>query len=545
MTWEEINKKATGGAITQPSPKPIRTWSELNSYAKETYIVPPSPALPEEPTKPTAKQWGLTLTAPTVRPEAPAGERITAPLMTGATAQAPGIFGLMQPFAKAGMRGFNVISEATTGFVNRLDKFFDVISDKEVRPVEKILAGTEAIMGGAGVAFTPITATLDAAEEIPLLKYPAKAVNWGFQKLGEAGSFVAGKAIDVIPMEEADRAMIKPVAQEVAGFLAQYAGIKGGSRAIFGKGISATESDILRKSKEAPDSMTLVERAKFDTLTKRLADPGVWDQGLLKTFTDKVFKKTGERKKEGIPITSSESQKIVSETVKEIPMPGDRGTMTIGETKVGTDQLTVLRNLIKGQENLDYIRVNSLGKDTVTGEPIMARFEWDYNKQKGTIYSTKETTAENIAHEVGHYLDRKVSTEIGQRISDILPEYALRKEPVESSLSAYVVAKNKGTISGERMQTEMVKTIKDIEEGIVKLTPGDKPLARNQRFANAVREVLNRPDESRQVAPAFTDFIEYYLVKDDIVAKRIKETGAKTTEAVAGAGKEKTGSVYR
>ena len=110
-------------------------------------------------------------------------------------------------------------------------------------------------------------------------------------------------------------------------------------------------------------------------------------------------------------------------------------------TRIWTNQKLTLQNFIKGQEDIDYKTVKTLGKDT-NGTPITARFEWDYKKQTATVYVTSRTTAEDLAHEFGHYFDRKLSSEIGTKLSDIIPNYAENKPNVDNSLAAYAIARN-------------------------------------------------------------------------------------------------------
>lgn len=87
-------------------------------------------------------------------------------------------------------------------------------------------------VAGANVVFAPVSALFSAAEEVPVLKYPAAGINYIFGKLGEAGNWVGGKAVDSLPVSDETKATIKPAVEELSALLAQLAGGKLGADAI-------------------------------------------------------------------------------------------------------------------------------------------------------------------------------------------------------------------------------------------------------------------------------------------------------------------------
>lgn len=61
---------------------------------------------------------------------------------------------------------------------------------------------------------------------------------------------------------------------------------------------------------------------------------------------------------------------------------------------------------MKSQEDLNFSPARNLGKD-IEGGSVKARLEWDYKKNTGNILLTPKTTEADLAHEVGHYFEKK------------------------------------------------------------------------------------------------------------------------------------------
>lgn len=304
-------------------------------------------------------------------------------------------------------------------------------------------------------------------------------------------------------------------------------------KVILPETLTETEKAVFYKAKVEPNSLTDFDKAIFTKAMDKLKETG-WFDNQAKTVNDKIQKAVDERVKKQIVIDQAEAKRIMNEVVKDIPIKGDTGEMVIPaksattempateEIVIDTAQKTVLQNLIRDQENLNYVKVGSLGTDAVTGDQIKAKFEWDYKTQQGTIYTTKDTTSENIAQELGHYFDKTLSTRVDQTISDFLGGYSTDKT-AQRSLVAYVVKEAGGNIKGDALTKGVSKLVKQLQSDIGTLAEKETRLAPNEKFASAVREVLLRPTESSVKAPTFTKFIQDQLAKDTAISKRLKQ----------------------
>lgn len=257
--------------------------------------------------------------------------------------------------------------------------------------------------------------------------------------------------------------------------------------------------------------------------------------GELKKVGDAIAGKVRERQQRGVEVTPQEAQRIVTETVKEVPLetPGGAEFATgEGPVRVVTNQKAVLDNLIRGQEDIAYKRVPSLGNDA-NGNPIRARFEWDYKKQEATIYTTSKTTAANLSHELGHYFDQKLSSDVQQRFSDMLPDYSANKEAVDAALTKFAVESLDGNATPRQITRQIQTLATDFQRGIETLAAGETRGTRAEKFAAAVSEVIQNPNSARQRAPSFSRFINGQLAERGFVAERIQRAVESSRERIA------------
>lgn len=437
---------------------------------------------------------------------------------------------------KAAEKVVNIPAQGLTNFANRLGDTFDMIAGMpkrikgtlEYKPIEA--TGTEKVASAtntalAGINLIPswlLTSTaLEAAKEAPINlktiggagKYiaplnpilgatvdigsimpgaekvdlnPANKISKGFELLGKVGSFISGKALDVAPISEESKAVLRQPVEEIGALLSQvglaHYGMKYGG-------------DIIGKSREQ--------------ITK---------------FNDTMGEKVKTLQKEGTEITPEVAKQIIAETAKEQPLPPQPAVMKIpveGEAPVNlhTDQKLALENFVKNADDITYHKVKTLGKDTA-GNPIQARFEWDYKRGEGHVYTTSRTTAKNLAHELGHYFDQKLSGEINTKLTEILPDYTKNKELVDASLNSFAVEK-----SGDKATPKMVdQTVKELTDNFKpEVSKVSKRGTLNEQFADAVAMVITDPVKAQKVMPTVAPFIEFSLRDKGIIAERVKE----------------------
>ncbi len=517
---------------TKPQPgtynDPFMEGSPYRVQTQNTQAIQPSIT----PAK-TAKVGSFKITTPKINFGVPAGQMRTAPKIEGET-PTEGFLKFLSPFARAGQKAFNVISEAVTGGMNRLDKFFEVITTKESTVAEQVITGTEAVMGLGTVAFSPVMAMFDAAEELPIIKYAAKPANWALQKLGEAGAWAGGTAVDAInftlpgnyKLNQGELDRIKPIAQEVGSLFTMIKGIELFNRTVKGKKVGPETQKLLDKGREAPDTLTPYEKLEFNSVVDSLKADNFYNKGIIKTFQEKLGKGIEKLKANGEIITHENVDKIISDAVKQTELPVNPGEMTIPvinaePIKIATDNKIVLQKLIRNNENIDYVKVKTLGND-INGDPIASTFKWDYKKQKATIYVTNGSTAENIAHELGHYFDHTTSSSTQRTLSELMINKGMKPKAIERSLTAYVVKQKGGNISAKEITKGVKETLVKMEKDIQKLA-GPKATPQ-EKFARAFSKVTTDPVGSAKIAPEFSAFVQYALAKEGMPLPKPKLT---------------------
>jgi len=79
----------------------------------------------------------------------------------------------------------------------------------------------------------------------------------------------------------------------------------------------------------------------------------------------------------------------------------------------------------------------------------------NYKTKRSTIYTTDKTTGGNLAHELGHYLDQKISSDINNKLSDLIPDYNKYKLPIESSIIKYAIDSLEGNATAKEISAKI------------------------------------------------------------------------------------------
>lgn len=347
------------------------------------------------------------------------------------------------------------------------------------------------------ITAAPSMAAASAVAEIPVLGAPVKVGLKGLGWISDETFNGIKSTIAVLPIDQATKDVLTIPIAETLSTLATVAILKGGER-IPG---FAIEKAPIPKGIKAP-LKTAVETAVSYSL-----DPARTAVSLVRGITKNVAR----RQKLGQTITPEIAKTIVNQEVKQVPLGRDSGELIVptteGEMKVRTDQRMVLKNLIKNKEDLDYQIVPSLGNDT-NGNPVAARFEWDFKRQKGTILTTKKTTAVNLAHEIGHYFDYKLGQEVGQRLSDVLPTYEKNSQQINQMLANLALDNLGGNATSEQINQEVMRIAGDLNSEIKVVAEKEIRQAQSEQFATAFGRILNEP-KARENSPTLTRLAEF------------------------------------
>lgn len=305
--------------------------------------------------------------------------------------------------------------------------------------------------------------------------------------------------------------------------------MQGGEGGLYGAGYGL--SDILKhpETSDTQKALTLIGGTGIGIITQKGAQKlGPKLMEVLTKYAEKLDKRGMQAK----PIDVYNKFKEVFKTNK-ISDPG------ISETRSGikivTDNKTLLENWVKSNEKLSFRKVNKLP------EGVAARFEWDYKNQMGIIYTNNDTTAKNLAHELGHFFDRDLTDNAQKKLSEIIPNYKANKSEIDSIFTGYVVSKNGGKASSKTINSEVTKLVekfaKEMDDLAVK--SGERRTGAGERFAAAFSTVIDEPEMAKKVAPNFAGFIEYNLaqtglkkVGQDVTYKEVFKVGDKAVSSV-------------
>lgn len=233
--------------------------------------------------------------------------------------------------------------------------------------------------------------------------------------------------------------------------------------------------------------------------------------GVLGEVLTSKFAKLVKKKRE---ITPLEVHRQVQDTIKSTPIPNDKAVIesAVG-TKVVTNNKTVLQNYIKNSSRLNYKTTTKLP------EGVSARFEWDFKTKTGTIYANSKTTASSLAHELGHFYDRKLTNSFEKKLSDLMPNYKANQAEIDSIFASYAVKKLEGNASKKQIEAEVSKLVDNFipELDALAVQRGEQRIGMGERFASAFSEVIDNPAQSRKTSPNFTAFVESELERTGLV----------------------------
>lgn len=179
-------------------------------------------------------------------------------------------------------------------------------------------------------------------------------------------------------------------------------------------------------------------------------------------------------------------------------------------TTVITNDINALQDYIKGSNKIDYKQVKTLGRDA-KGNEIQARFEARGGVDgRPIIYTTDQTTASNLAHELGHYFDNELTASVDKKLSTLLPDFEKNRPLIEDTLSSLAVERLGGKATYERISTEVNKIASELKREIDTLSSNRRGAlipSRSERFADAVSEVLTKEGASAE-SPTLTALLK-------------------------------------
>lgn len=108
---------------------------------------------------------------------------------------------------------------------NELPKNIDEVGKtKIITPAHRVavLAGGGLAVANAIPQFAAFNVALETAKEVPQLSNIANAISKGFEYLGKGGAYGSGKFIDILPVDDQTKNELRPIAENIGGFITQY-----------------------------------------------------------------------------------------------------------------------------------------------------------------------------------------------------------------------------------------------------------------------------------------------------------------------------------
>lgn len=296
----------------------------------------------------------------------------------------------------------------------------------------------------------------------------------GLSKLGDEGVSKAYDALNVDPVirknTEAPLANIINLATQMAIF--HKAGY------VIGK----TGEFAAEKAGASKATQTRIGNAAQSALDFAMNPYGP----VFNAFKSGIVTRLDKFKKSGVPITEGIVQDAVAEVSKEVEIPKDEGTMTVptpnGDIAVHTENKTALESMAKDGERINFKNVGDLGVDA-NGDPIQARFSWNFQSKDGTIEVADAQTAVDLSHEFGQHKPQSLRDKLTSVLSGALPDYETNKVAVDRMITDLAVGNLDGNATVLEIHAEALRIAGDLA-----------------KEASASRSTANRQAENKPVA---------------------------------------------
>lgn len=318
-----------------------------------------------------------------------------------------------------------------------MSNFSAVSKDKSSTGLQKTVAGGQAVLGGLGAFFAPVSAAGAGAAQIPVLGHVAQAINNLFGVIGSGGSDTTEGALQALPyVSQSTKDQLQPLVKEVGSLAAQI---------VAGKVGDDLHTSFAGKSKE---------------LTAKLADAVSSDVSAHPMFN-------------ASPVEGALPEKLAATAPRPLPVYGDTTLRPLPVTGDSVDQSVPIAN--------DYrtitpdIQAGSVAKDS-SGLPII-KADSPSNTKLGdlTIEPIRDAQPDlqmavvklNEAVKAGDTVAAKTQlADIKSKVADITQKITPAEEPAAavSPKESDAMAPEGKTASGIGKSIEA----KAVEEGLTK-----------------------------------------------------------------------------
>jgi len=330
----------------------------------------------------------------------------------------------------------SVYNTFTNAFKNAWKEHKDLITtamDKNIPSygAQRWKEVAEAVGTDVGVVFSPITAIFSAAEQIPVLKQATDILGVPLTAIGELGKIATDKFVDVLPISQESKEIIRPAFDQLGSTFAQLTlGAKIVGRIMEGKKIDAkaVEEDVNLAKQYEQVSKKVIEQNHPEVIKEvKEVKPEVKPippelEPLAKEA--RKYKSAeefmGATKKPSIPLSNLE--KVNPEYLNKIT--NDDGTVTVFRN-VGYDKSRTLRPFDFVSTNKDYVKgFKAQGKIIEQKIPIddLRIGTGTDATAKGEMYFVPKSLLTDLYNQV-----TKGIKEIKPEVKPLTPEIAISK----------------------------------------------------------------------------------------------------------------------
>jgi len=326
-----------------------------------------------------------------------------------------------------------------------------------------------ALGASASVLFLPMTAIFASAEKLPVLKQGADVVNSVFTAAGKLAAFPAGKFVDVLPIDQEDKDVLKPAFEEI-GTLAGQIILGGKVMGKLSKGFKKLGKEEIVKLKteaitESKTAEQTVLKNKPELKEQEIIKTKIEEPDFNKIVNDAVASKTKELEARGV---------IAKENIKTTPQT-EKNYWYNGQEHKFVEAIN--EKLVKLPYNFDGFAHRLLNPNGTKGG-------WSVTESKtGLLVSGNEShpTMKSAIEQTTKNFEKVGEKQIKQLIDDSIkhsglsPKYQIAKTALEVKAKAIKdleVGKSYGSKTSESGLTYPVK-YKDGELTIHELPTGD------------------------------------------------------------------------
>lgn len=310
---------------------------------------------------------------------------------------------------------FNDVGNKGADFLSSLD------SENPGGALDRTTKATRLGVSTIGAVFSPVSGAFSGAEEVPVVKYPAIALNYIFGKAGQAGGWVGGKVVDELPVSDQAKEQLRPAVEELSALLAQIALGKASAKATAKLKTKTADLRTEIKTKITKDVIetqnlprtVYVEPAKIKDIFQTGKKISAEELDLVKSLgLDAARYK--DAIKNGVTID------IPAETVVTI---ADKPYWKKVKDIFGVDSTPEVRTSGGGRPSA----INGALLEDVSQRPINAPRIVDYTEQSKVPSSTKttqKTQIQPVSEPVKTALESPVSPKLIETIKAFTPEEA-------------------------------------------------------------------------------------------------------------------------